>query len=171
METRRLYYDYMQMQVLEKLLLEQKVEADILWNYVEVVLAFMKGYFGKAVFEDNGKGLPRNGQFAVWMQQAAVCKNTGDKVGWSERVKQAAELYPVMIPVIQSLLEAEVKAKKVVAVSAEMLSLATELKRQIRELIAVGRYAEAKEFILALEQYVPDDEETQELKKLIGISA
>ena len=169
-KQRRLYYDYMQMQFLEKELLEQKAPSEVLWEYVKAVLAFMGAYFGEAVFADNGKGLPRNGQFAVWMQQAALCKNAGDRVGWSERVKQAAELYPVMIPAIQRLLEAEAKPRKVVAVSAEMLALAAELKKQVRELIAAGRRVEAKEFVLALEQYVPDDEETQELKTLLGLS-
>ena len=85
-------------------------------------------------------------------------------------MKQAAELYPVIIPVIQNLLQEEAKPKKPVAVSAEMLALATELKKQVRSLIAVGRSAEAKEFVLALEQYVPDDVETEELKVLLGLS-
>ena len=167
---RKLYYDYMRMQFLEKALLGEKVPSEILWHYVETVLAFMEGYFGEAAFAENGKGLPRNGQFAVWMQQAALCKNAGDRVGWSERVKQAAELYPVMIPVIQTLLQAEAKPKRPVAVSAEMLALAAELKKQVRSLIAVGRSAEAKEFVLALEQYVPDDAEIEELKVLLGLS-
>lgn len=169
-EQRRLYYEYMRMQFLEEALLKQNASAEVLWDYVEAVLAFMEGYFGKAVFEENGKGLPRNGQFALWMQQAALCKNVGDRVGWSERVKQAAELYPVMIPVIQALLRAEATPKRMVAVSEEMLGLAAELKKQIRELIERGRCAEANEFILALEQYVPDDMEIQELKELLSAS-
>ena len=135
-ETRRLYYDYMRMQFLEKALLEEKIPVEALWDYVEATLAFMEAYFGEATFAENGKGLPRNGQFAIWMKQAALCKNAGDRVGWSERVK-AAELYPVIIPVIQNLLQEETKPKKPVAVSAEMLALATELKKQVRSLIAV----------------------------------
>ena len=169
-EQRQLYYNYMRMQFYEEVLLLQKASSEVLWDYVEAVLAFAEGYFGEAAFAENGKGLPRNGQFAVWMQQAALCKNAGDRVGWSERVKQAAELYPVMIPAIQTLLQAEAKPQRTAAVSEEMLGLAAELKKQIRGLIAVERYTEAKEFVLALEQYIPNDAETKELKEILGLS-
>ena len=159
---------YFKMAAHEALLSAQEtVEEVVLWNYVEAALAFAKAYFGEAVFLENGKALPKNLQFALWMQQAAICKNAGDKVGWSERVKQAAEIYPPMIPVIQAVLRAETKKQNTSVVSKELLQLAEQLKQQIRTLINAGQHKEAGELVRALEQYVPQDEEVAELKEIL----
>ena len=159
---------YFKMAAYEAMLFAQEiVEESLVWNYVESALAFAKAYFGESVFLENGKALPKNLQFALWMQQAAICKNAGDRVGWSERVKQAAEIYPSMIPVIQSVLRAEKEKQNAFAVSKELLQLAEQLKQQIRTLMKTGKHKEAGELVLALEQYVPQDAEVVELKELL----
>ena len=88
-------------------------------------------------------------------------------MGWSERVKQAAEIYPPMIPVIQAVLRAETKKQNTSVVSKELLQLAEQLKQQIRTLINAGQHKEAGELVRALEQYVPQDEEVAELKEIL----
>lgn len=168
LKNKKIPFLYFKMAAYESMLSGQEnVEESLLWNYVEAALAFAKAYFGEVVFLENGKALPKNFQFAFWMQQAAICKNAGDKVGWSERVKQAAEIYPPMIQVIQAVLRAETKKQNISAVSKELLQLAEQLKLQIRTLMNAGQHKEAGELVLALEQYVPQDVEVAELKEIL----
>ena len=169
--NKKIPFLYFQMAAYESSLLAPEAAVEnLLWGYVEAALAFAKAYFGEAVFAENGKALPQNLQFALWMQQAALCKNAGDRVGWSERVKQAAEIYPPMIPVIQAMLREEMKKQNRSSVSQELLQLAEQLKQQIKSLIAAGQKKEAGELVLALEQYVPQDAEVTELKELLFLT-
>ena len=164
--NKKIPFLYFKMAVYEASLFAQEAdEENLLWKYVEATLAFAKAYFGEVAFANNGIVLPANIQFALWMQQAALCKNAGDRVGWSERVKQAAEIYPPMISVIQAVLRKEANQQEISAISRELLQLAEQLKQQIRSLMTVGQTTEAQELVLALEQYVPQDVEVAELKE------
>ena len=160
-KKKELYFRYFKMAVQEEyILLATEHITEALWQYIEEVLLYTELYYNKTVLQQkNWRMLPRNSRFALWMKQAALCKNVGDRNGWMERVKQASEIYPPMIPVVQASLEEEAKKQKKATVSPELQALAAQLKQNIRELMQLGQKAEAKELLVALEQYVPEDED------------
>ena len=168
-KKKEVYFRYFKMTVCEEYLLAATENvSEALWQYVEAVLLYTQLYYNKTLLtQKNWNLLPRNSRFALWMKQAALCKNAGDRTGWMERVKQASECYAPMIPAVQAALEEEAGKQKKAAVSPEMRELAEQLKKNIRELIQIKQVKEAKELLAALEQYVPDDEEIAVLKEML----
>lgn len=164
-----LYWHYANMAWEEdKLLHQENVSAQMLLEYVDAVLAYASFYFSKEMLtEENRRWLPQNCQFALYVKVAWNAKKQGNSKAWTENMKKAAKVYPPMIAALQSVLKEEAERMAAVKVSPEMRQLAAELKRNVRELIEAGEYLEAKKFIQALKEYVPDDEEIKELEKLL----
>ena len=164
-ERWNLFFLYFKMVVYEEwILAEEKVSANLFWQSVENVILYTQAYFSESLLEkENWAVLPRNCQFAYWMKEALLCKQEGDKIGWNESIKQAAQCYPPMIRAVQCIVQEEKKK-----ISPEMQQLADSLKENIYKLIRAGQFSAAKELVFGLEQYVPDDEDIDELKQLIG---
>ena len=166
---RLLFLSYLKMVLYEEYALtEEQKSVEVLWKYVEATITYAESYFAKTLLENkNRKALPRNCQFAYWMKESMECKKIGDKKGWSEYIKQASVCYPPMIPLVQAVLQEEAQKKK--RVSAEMQQLAKELKKAIYDLLAIGQKEQAKELVLGLEQYVPEDEDLEKLKDMLSL--
>ena len=147
----------------EQILSEKKVSGELFWKSIETILAYSREYFSENLLEkENWAMLPRNCQFAYWMQEAVYCKEAGNHAGWNENVKKAAQCYPLMIQAVQDILKE--KTKKI---SPEMEQLAMILKQNIKKLIETGQFYAAKELVMELEQYIPGDEELNNLKQTI----
>ena len=160
------YFYYLEMVIYEEYLLKQKeFQRRYFWNYIDSVISYTEVYFSKALLqESHWVMLPRNGQFAFWMKKAMSYKEAGEIENWKESVRQASKIYAPMIPVVKVILQEENETQKGKKVSLEMRQLAEELKKNIRNLIAMGDTIYAKELLFALEQYVPEDKELEQLK-------
>ena len=165
-----LYFAYVKLIVFETNLLAEKTNVtSALLEYVDALAAYASLYYAKPLLQEkNWCVLPRDCQFALYVKKAFDAKEKNCTAEWTEYMKKAGKIYPDRVSILQSVLKEEAKRIEVAKVSPEMRQLAEELKKNIRALIKVGQSAAAKELVLALEQYVPGDEEIGALKELIG---
>lgn len=163
------YLAYVKLIVFERKLLEANKNVTFaLLEYVDSLTSYASLYYAKPLLqEENWCMLPRDCQFALCVKKAFEAKENKCNAEWTEYMKKAGKIYPARVFILQSVLKEEAKRIEAAKISPEMRQLAEELKKNIRELIVAGEYMEAKTFIQALKEYVPDDEEITELENLL----
>ena len=166
-----LYFAYVKLAEFERRLLEvQNNVTSALLEYVDAFVSYASLYYAKTLLqEENWCVLPRDCQFVLCVKKAFDAKEKDCNTEWTEYMKKAAKVYPAKVSILQRVLKEEVKRAEAAKIPPEMRQLAEELKKNVRELIAAGEYLEAKNFIQALKEYVPDDEEIKELEKLLFV--
>lgn len=163
---------YANMVLTEKLLMfaEEKKQdvTDALKDYLYAVRLHSEClYHPTLLMVPNHPMLPANVRFALVMEQAEAV--SADVSAWAELVKQAAKIYPVMVPVVKAVSEEKKnsgsgKLAKENAQS-EILLLAEQLKGMVREQLDEGNVEEAKAVLSELSEMLPEDEEVKELLK------
>ena len=139
-----------------------------LLEYVDAFVSYASLYYAKTLLqEENWCVLPRDCQFVLCVKKAFDAKAKKCNTEWTEYMKKAGKIYPAKVSILQRVLKEEVKRAEAAKIPPEMRQLAEELKKNVRELIAAGEYLEAKNFIQALKEYVPDDEEIKVLESLL----
>ena len=107
--------------------------------------------------------LPEEAQLALYLLKLQEVRKSGTDQDVIGVLRDLTDIYPPLneaIAYYTNLYRQEVHDR-----NQEMKQLATTLKDKIRELIVTGSYAEAKTIIAQLEQFIPEDEELQEMKR------
>lgn len=139
-----------------------QVEAQ-LWQYRDAVFSFYGPYYTELAFDKMTMMLPDEVQLALGLQELEQARKNGTDQDVIRALRDLTDVYPTLnqtIAFYTKLFRREVKDR-----NAEMQKLAGTLKDKVRQLIAAGSYAEAKAIIAQLEQFIPGDEELQEMKQ------
>lgn len=139
-----------------------QVEAQ-LWQYRDAVFSFYGPYYTELAFDKMTMMLPDEVQLALGLQELEQARKNGTDQDVIRALRELTDVYPTLnqtIAFYTKLFRREVKDR-----NAEMQKLAGTLKDKVRQLIAAGSYAEAKAIIAQLEQFIPGDEELQEMKQ------
>lgn len=134
-----------------------------LWQYRDAVFSFYGPYYTELAFDKMTMMLPDEVQLALGLQELEQARKNGTDQDVIRSLRSLADVYPPLnqtIACYTKLFRQEVKDR-----NAEMQKLAETLKDKIRQLIAAGSYTEAKAIIAQLEQFIPEDEELQEMKR------
>lgn len=111
--------------------------------------------------------LPRAHRFGYFMGCALSARNRGDGVSYLTNLRLALHSYPVMEPQVSILLERfERNDRKERAKAEEFRSMANQVKKNIRALIAQGRLEEAGRFTMQLARLMPNDPDVVEFRSL-----
>lgn len=134
-----------------------------LWQYAETVLDFYRPYYKEFAFEEISVMLPEEAQLALHLLRLKQARKSGTDQDVIQILRDLTDLYPPLneaIAYYTNLFRREVHDR-----NTEMQKLAATLKDKIRQLIVTGSYTEAKAIIAQLEQFIPEDEELQEMKR------
>ena len=107
--------------------------------------------------------LPDEVQLALGLQELEQARKNGTDQDVIRALRSLTDVYQPLnqtIAYYTKLFRQEVKDR-----NTEMQKLAATLKDKVRQMIAAGSYAEAKAIIAQLEQFIPEDEELQEMKR------
>ncbi len=171
-EEKRGFLYYANMVLAEKCLMfatEKKTQVtEALQNYLYAVQLYGETLYHPALLSvPNHPMLPANIRFATVMMQAETVAS--DFSAWAEHVKEAAKIYPPMLPMVKALLEEKKNAGNIQQSAAnaqnEMLALAEQLKAMVRTQMAEGKSEEAKAILSELSMMLPEDEEVKEMLK------
>ncbi len=111
--------------------------------------------------------LPRAHRFGYFMGCALSARNRGDGVSYLANLRFALHSYPVMERQVSILLERfERNDRQERAKAEEFRSLAGQVKKNIRALIAQGRLEEAGQFTMQLARLMPSDPDIVEFRSL-----
>lgn len=111
--------------------------------------------------------LPRAHRFGYFMGCALSARNRGDGVSYLSNLRLALHSYPVMERQISILLERfERNDRQERAKAEEFRSMANQVKKNIRALIAQGRLEEAGRFTMQLARLMPNDPDVVEFRSL-----
>lgn len=173
-EEKKGFLYYANMVLAEKCLMfatERKQQVtEALQTYLYAVQIYSECLYHPALLSvPNHPMLPANIRFATVMTQAET--TSADFASWAELVKQAAKIYPTMLPVVKALLEEKKNSgniqKSAENAQNELLALAEQLKGMVKRQLAEGKSEEAKAILSELAMMLPEDEEVKELLKSI----
>lgn len=134
-----------------------------LWQYRDAVFSFYGPYYTELAFDKMTMMLPDEVQLALGLQELEQARKNGTDQDVIRALREMKDVYPPLNQTIAhytKLFRQEVKDR-----NTEMQKLAGTLKDKVRQMIADGSYAEAKAIITQLEQFIPEDEELQEMKR------
>ncbi len=121
-------------------------------------------YRPELLSESNNAMLSKSARFAFLVLEAY--QHGDDFRQWGDLIKQAAKVYPVMLPVVRRLIEDKAKEmEKRPVVNQELAMLGEQMHEMILRQIQSGNLAEAKALLDEVEKILPGETWIGELRK------
>lgn len=112
--------------------------------------------------------LPGDIRAALLVNNVVSAKTTGNKTQFMNAVRELKGVVPDLIPLADTYTEENKDAFKTTRINPEFEQLAVQVKRNIRDLIAVGSIGDARKLIKEYEGLCPNDPEIEVLKDEIN---
>lgn len=139
----------------------------LFWQCSDAILSLYRPCYNESVFIEETEILPDEIRFALKLQTLRQAREQGSDREVLEALRALKDTYEPMNGVIAyyvKLYREEIHNR-----NNEMAQLASGLKRNVRILIDAGKLDDAKAVINQLEQFIPGDEEFEELKQQIKV--
>ena len=171
-----LRYQFMQLKYKEYEICKKDADRTIdetnslLNDYCVQSLKIFSAIYNSFVFQEEYITLlPPEGTFAFYMRKAFDRKNQNDIQGYRKLLVKAGQEHPGMKEICKQLLKQEQENKRQnKEEKREFINLAEQIKNKVRTMIQNGNYEVAKIIIEQLEKLLPDDEDVENFKMLIG---
>lgn len=144
----------------------QEVE-QLFWQCSDAILSLYRPCYNESVFIEETEILPDEIRFALKLQTLRQAREQGSDREVLEALRALKDTYEPMNGVIAYY--AKLYREEIHNRNNEMAQLASGLKRNVRILIDAGKLDDAKAVINQLEQFIPGDEEFEELKQQIKV--
>ena len=144
----------------------QEVE-QLFWQCSDAILSLYRPCYNESVFIEETEILPDEIRFALKLQTLRQAREQGSDREVLEALRALKDTYEPMNGVIAYY--AKLYREEIHNRNNEMAQLASGLKRNVRILIDAGKLDDAKAVIIQLEQFIPGDEELEELKQQIKV--
>lgn len=151
-----------------------EIEENI-WAYADKVFAFYAPYYREEVLERNFVGLPDELQLALELKKMNIYRRSGQERNTLEHMKKCLGVYPKLdkiMLVYAEMLRDEIQRKNAEATVArrELLRMADSLKTMAKIQISQKNIDVAKQILLQIQQYIPDDVEIKDILKQLDES-
>lgn len=148
---------------------------EIIWAYADKVFDFFAPYYRAEVLEQNFVGLPDELQLALELKKMHIYRKSGQESNILECMKKCLGVYPKLdktMLVYAEMLRDEIQRKnaEVTVARRELLRMADSLKTMAKIQISQKNIDAAKQILLQIQQYIPDDVEIKDILKQLDES-
>lgn len=141
---------------------------EALWKYADSVVEFYRPLYREPVFEEIPETLPDEVWIALHLKELQECRTNEDDRGALSALRKCIGISIVLEKALETyadVLKKEVQDRDREAEMAkqEMRGLLESLKATAKLRLERGEYQVAKEILLQMKQYAPEDKEIEEL--------
>lgn len=162
-------YNFLAKVVWQRYLDDPDLEEDQLWeiaeNYNNYTLQYHKSIYRADIFEEKDC-LPRDVVFSLQLQYALEAKKQGDLDGTFTALKECVKAFPPRKDFVTRLIK---QIEQEMEQSQEFTELGEQIKKQLYQLISIGKTMEAQKILETLRTLIPNDRELDTIAQKISV--